>query len=571
MRRWRLKHMIPRQTLALTPRGSWITMASMTAVSLTLAVVLTVTIASPLKDDIAWLLHVAQAALHGSRLYTDIIEVNPPMIIWISAIPVALADAIGTPVKILAVLFFAAAILAPAWWSTTILSGYSRVFKHRAAIFGAAAIVLLTVPGVELGQREHLLVALALPYLSLFARRLQGWQPGKTEATLVGVVAAVGCALKPRYAIPFGLLELVGTSRGLSLLRAEVVSGTTVLFGYTVLIILIYPTYFHTIVPLALALYGASDAPFVKILLESHTLLFGQLVVGVLLLRRAGPLFHDNLLLTLLVFGLGATLTCFGQEKDWFYHRLPATIVLWLSLIYWITAALSEPERADRRYRIALLAAACAVGALAQTTLARLEPRLELALHLDTSLETRLEHVVARERASTYMAFSQSLSAGFPVVNDTGVAWSSRFDSMWALRGVLWRQQQDGGNPDWPVRNWIVDDFIAQCPDLVAVDDRDGLNYVGILSAVPAFAVAWSAYRQVDAFGGMRVFRRSAIVEHHVIRMAVPSAASGSVSAPKSYGAAAAEPSSDRCARPDATVVRNARIKSAPPEASKTN
>ena len=55
----------------------------------------------------------------------------------------------------------------------------------------------------------------------------------------------------------------------------------------------------------------------------------------------------------------------------------------------------------------------------------------------------------------------------------------------------------------------IVDDFLAGCPDLVAVDDRDGLDYLRILATADArFAPAWSGYRQVAALDGVRLFGR---------------------------------------------------------------
>ena len=98
------------------------------------------------------------------------------------------------------------------------------------------------------------------------------------------------------------------------------------------------------------------------------------------------------------------------------------------------------------------------------------------------------------------------------MVNDTGVTWASRFDSMWALRGELWRAQQDGTAPQqWPIRRWVAEDFVAGCPDLAVVDARQGINYVGILIASDAaFARAWSHYHQIAAFDGLRVLKRDA-------------------------------------------------------------
>ena len=125
----------------------------------------------------------------------------------------------------------------------------------------------------------------------------------------------------------------------------------------------------------------------------------------------------------------------------------------------------------------------------------------------------KLERLIRQQHARTYIAFSEWIALGFPVVNNTGVAWASRFDSMWALKGELWRVRFDAvGAKAWPIRRWVAHDFIVGCPDIAVVDTRDGVvNYVGVLSASdPAFARAWSRYRQIASFDGLEVYRRAA-------------------------------------------------------------
>ena len=69
---------------------------------------------------------------------------------------------------------------------------------------------------------------------------------------------------------------------------------------------------------------------------------------------------------------------------------------------------------------------------------------------------------------------------------------------------------------EWPIRHWVAHDFIVGCPDIAVVDTREGVvNYVGVLSASdPAFARAWSRYRQIAAFDGLVVYRRAASGMH---------------------------------------------------------
>src|ERR1700739_4588515 len=81
-----------------------------------IAVILFVALRSPLKDDIAWLLYVARRWLAGRELYVDVVEVNPPLIIWLSAIPVRLADWLDASAQAVAIPYFIAIVLGCAVW-----------------------------------------------------------------------------------------------------------------------------------------------------------------------------------------------------------------------------------------------------------------------------------------------------------------------------------------------------------------------------------------------------------------------------------------------------------------------
>ena len=167
---------------AIRPAPSFVR-AAVTATSIllllvVLGIVLFTMLRSPLKDDIAWLLYVARRWMAGRELYVDVVEVNPPLIVWISAIPIWFAGALGIDAQFTAIPFFVAAVLACAWWTASLLHGSGKLFEDRLPVFAAIGTVLLVVPAGDLGQREHLLVAAILPYLALFARSLGGERTG---------------------------------------------------------------------------------------------------------------------------------------------------------------------------------------------------------------------------------------------------------------------------------------------------------------------------------------------------------------------------------------------------------
>jgi hypothetical protein len=492
--------------------------AAVTAISVlllltALGIVLFVMLRTPLKDDIAWLLYVAHRWLAGRELYVDVVEVNPPLIVWISAIPIQLGRVLGIDGQFTAIPFFIAIVLGCAWWTASLLQGAGKLFEDRIPVFAAIGTVLLVVPAGDLGQREHLLVAAILPYLALFARSLDGNRPALRDALFAGVLAGLGCALKPRYAGVFVVLEGLALLRGLPLLRAKSLAAGATLLAYAVLVAVFCPAYLRRAVPLALALYAATDVSLWQQFIDTTRLLFGEAVALVLWWSRRRRMPESNLMLTLVVFAITSTVICFIDGKDWFYHRLPATIATILALICWASSAMTHRLPTERGGYLRAVLGGIAFVVFLVGAFQRLEPQVVLAMEPEQDTTAKLERLIRKHKARTYIAFSEWIALGFPVVNNTGVAWASRFDSMWALKGELWRVRFDpAAAREWPIRHWVAQDFIAGCPDIAVVDTRAGVpNYVGILSnSDPAFARAWSHYRRIAAFDGLVVYRHAA-------------------------------------------------------------
>jgi hypothetical protein len=331
---------------------------------------------------------------------------------------------------------------------------------------------------------------------------------GQVVAWLVaGALAGIGCALKPRYGAVFAALECLALTRGLRPWRIMPIAAAITLLGYAGLVAIVCPAYLQRAVPMALALYGATDVPFLTLLADSALLLCGQAVaIGLLWLRRRS-LPDYGLMLTLVVFAATSTVVCFVDGKDWYYHRLPATVATVLALLLWIAT-----ELVQRRWKIRspLLVAGLAVTVFCGSSIQRLEPEVAYAVEPQQTTVERLEQIIRAEHARTYIAFSEWIALGFPVVNETGVTWASRFDSMWALKGEIWRARFDPAvAKEWPIARWVAHDFIAGCPDLAVVDTRETTSYIRVLSAAdPAFARAWSRYRPIASFAGLVVYRR---------------------------------------------------------------
>ncbi len=517
----------------LRPRWRLSRCVALGVLAAALTVVVVTGLMAPMKDDTAWLLYVAEQWLKGRQLYVDLVEVNPPLIVWLSAVPVALADMLRLPAKLVALPMFVGLVLGCAWWASDLARRAAPPFDDRLTLFSAIGAVLLLIPGGEFGQREHLLIAASLPYLALVAYELGGRCAGRRTAVLAGLLAALGCALKPRFVFAFCLVELItlrqvwrgaGTERQGAwrpmgwLLRPATIAASATLGVYIAAVLVLEPAFLREAVPMAFALYGGTDAPFGDLLFDCRVMLFA-VAVGLVLLTTERARDEDRgQVIVLLAFAAGAAMVCIIEGKNWFYHRIPAIVADLLALLAWAAPRLRrgwlQPQGSMLGVRRAgpILLAALAVSAASLSAYERLRPRLDLALERRSTIEQKLEDLLRHEHATSYLALSEWMALGFPVVNSTGVAWGSRFDSMWALRGELWRTAQDGRPPaDWPVGRWVAQDFRAACPDIVVVDRRSpAIDYVDILSRADRdFVRIWSMYKRIATFNGIQVFRRS--------------------------------------------------------------
>src|ERR1700755_462688 len=102
-------------------RAWWASVISLAVLCVVAGAVLFVTLRSPLKDDIAWLLYVARRWMAGRELYIDLVEVNPPLIIWISAVPLQIAKWLNVDAQFVAMPVFIVAVLSSAGWAARLL------------------------------------------------------------------------------------------------------------------------------------------------------------------------------------------------------------------------------------------------------------------------------------------------------------------------------------------------------------------------------------------------------------------------------------------------------------------
>jgi hypothetical protein len=215
---------------------------------------------SLINHDTAWFLYSVDAFFEGGRLYQDIFfEVNPPLALYLTipAVYVARVTGLFAPHVFTAYVF--ALIAISLWLVRHLLTRQAgRSGSVRRGVLFSALLALVICPAANFGQREHLMVILALPYMVLAAHRATGGACRPVAAVSIGLMAALGLALKPYFLLlPIALeLYLLFVGRRLTgVLRPETfgMAGAGVLYGLALM--WFTPDYLTRVVPFALEVF----------------------------------------------------------------------------------------------------------------------------------------------------------------------------------------------------------------------------------------------------------------------------------------------------------------------------
>lgn len=307
--------------------------------------------ASPrLNHDVAQYLSAGQLLLNGALPYRDIVDTNPPLIIYLSAIPAALAALTGLPLAVCGNVFLALLILL----------GYAlavETFRRAAPGFdgtgknlvGMAWLFLCVLSyrnshTLGLGQRDALIGAFLLPWVALRLARYEEARVKKGLAAGVGLLALLALGMKPMFALPLLMVEallVIRYRRRPLLYEPEIVSAGTagVIYALHFLIMPGQDSFYSEWLPFVAAGYEAYNVPFDAVmttLFEGSTLWLGVppvLIIAICLIVAIWGVRTRDATLRLAgciaTFALGAVLVYLAQHKGWRYHLLPFDLAAW--------------------------------------------------------------------------------------------------------------------------------------------------------------------------------------------------------------------------------------------------
>lgn len=442
--------------------------------------------------DVAWQLWIASRIHAGAHLYRDIIEVNPPLWFWM-ALPVdSAASYFHLRVESVLVIAIGCGVITALAATDSFLKEIAA--PRRTFLLSYAALLLIGLPWVHVGQREQIVLLGTLPYTALIAARRQGRPILPILAFCVGAGAAVGFALKHYFLIVPAALELwlfATSGRDWRWRRPEIYALIALGTLYGLAILIWAREYLTEVVPLVRLAYAMQTNP-------SLTKLFGPFAifglvslfvtgVGVLLLpRKALPVTS-----ALLVAGSAFAAVYLTQDKGWIYHAIPLLGCASLAL----AALLAESTQRMRFLRLVAPAMLSIPLFLAANE----------AMH-PTLPSSDLKQAVAGLRSGDAVGF---------LTAETAVPWAvtlqrrfrnpSRYMGYWMLNAIVTNERLDRPEARLAalgrqITAETVQDFACTPPKrIIVARPRPGEDEFDILPFFlrdPSFAALLSHYRE---------------------------------------------------------------------------
>ena len=474
---------------------------------------------APINHDEAYLMALAGRLLDGGQFGKDIMDMNPPHVWWISAMPVWLARQTGLRLDVVASLFTVAmAILSVAAVARlTATAGLGRVPRSLFLVF--AALLVLFIPGYDFGQREHWMVLLTLPYIVARGCRLSNSPISPTTSAAIGLAACLGFSIKPYFLLVPVALEawmLMRTRRPSLSISPETIAMATAGIVYGALTLTYARSYLEVEVPTALLGYWSYNSPMQEVMRSALNLLAPTamlLGVGYLTRQQGAPI--PAIAQALAVAGGASCVAALIQAKPWAYHFLPGIVFLGLSAVILLT----ENPRVDRltlrRVALAILVVLAVV------------PTAFEAVRAFEGTSSRINQLAAIFRSNpgpnrTVFGFITSPRDVFPAVVAAQIEWAAPFCCEYLIAAAARIEEAPVAQRSKILAAGVnqaetaVSAVRSKEPGVIVIatgDDMLGFNhrtfdYVAWLSAHTHFASVFAHYREINPIGSFRIFVR---------------------------------------------------------------
>ena len=478
---------------------------------------------SALNQDVAWMLYGGQVLLDGGIYGIDIVDPNPPLIFWVSAVVVAVARLLGTTSQLVYDLAVMGLIVVSVGLCHLI---YTRraVSRHEGWLVSVLFAIAMVVPaGRDFGQRDHVTVVMVMPYLFAISARLDGQQTPRVWQLCAGGLAGIGIALKPFFLLLWLVPEAyVVFHHGLNGIwrRHETMMVLATQLFYAAVVVSFAPEYLQ----MAGQLLGYQDAYTSAIPVNNPATKYVLLAIGLTLVFRP-RLPNIELRRVLLLNVVACVAVLLMQAKGFRYHYVPVYVASLCLANVVVLGSRTTRVFGVTAFRTPVGAIACVLVVLGSAA---------TGLHTRNVLSYRNGTVEELQRAVEMYAptdpifvASPTVPPAFPLVNLSGATWSSRYSCQWLIpasysdeqRGASpfrYRQVQEMPEQERLAIDHLMEDLQTRTPALIVVPldsvwpMTGAFDWLRYLEHEPRFVSFFDNYQYVGEVGRYGLYARRA-------------------------------------------------------------
>lgn len=318
--------------------------------------------------DPAMYLQTAKLILNGAKPYIDFIDINPPLIMYMSIIPVSLANMFGiSEFFTLAFSTIALIVICAALLQNVIRA--SRLFSQKEAVFIDNSFLLVSTIIALMycfSQREHLFFICFFPYL--FLRIFRGFEsPHFSKATVIsiGLLCGLMSALKPHFfliILCFELFLFCLDQKKYSFKQPECLCIVLVNVIYALHFLLlpadVRAAFFGELVPMVLKYYNSMDTTsrdmlkYLRLFVLQCVFIYGFIFI---LWPHLTDLFK-RILKCITFVGLVALILYVLQHKGWPYQLIISFAMTFMCFAFAVLVSFKTKSLAGIKYKYCAIA-----------------------------------------------------------------------------------------------------------------------------------------------------------------------------------------------------------------------
>jgi hypothetical protein len=480
---------------------------------------------TPIDRDVGWYLYGAQRLLQGVTLYKDVIDVNPPLIFYLSLPPALFSRLTGLPAVPVLLGYFLMIVALGLTICSVIIEKTWKSIPHLFRRCFLIVLAFLCVRPFCFGQREHIMFVLSMPYAVAAVGFSLGRPLRGRLAILTGILAGVGLALKPYFLLVWCCVEaylMVRKRDSKVVWRAESLWILVTLVSYWTFVIVAVPQYLAAIVPLAVENYAPVKADLSWLLFQRLAQLSFIGIGSTLIFPMVEN--YKELRRIFAVVTISFIATAMMQGRGFFYHYYPAAASAVLLLL---AAAAACTERIKWFRRVVGLKGLVVTTICGMFLIGGIKATQAYRAPENPLLDPLIRLVQQQAKEESILVLSTSLFPAFPLVNYCNVSWSSRYNCLWLLwgkrndvisseEGSVYPRKEDLSPAERTMVDNLIDDISGGSPRLIIVDscpNKQGLgqkdfDIIRYLSSDSRFSRIWTNYRFLDEVECHEVYKR---------------------------------------------------------------